>query len=318
MDEIVSALATIEREIRGSDIAIRFDRTSAHIKGPHGATSLKLTRLYRPSSSDVQREAADDVLLVISGATQKAADAAKKHNHILVPEGAYRIVAPGIALINDSKALPQASRQARLMGRTGVIAETLLLGGNRAWSVRDLATAASVSPTLTHRVMGRLEREGLLVPHGSGPDKSRVLSNPKALAELWSQEERTPAPALRGFLYAPSTEALASKIADECPEAAIGGVLAANLYKPILTHVAPPLRIWVPSSFDFTTLERIGFQPTGEGANVEFLKSKQDPWQVNMNIAENPPRVSKWRAWLEVAHASGRTQELADALISEL
>ncbi len=318
MDDIVNALRSIQRTISGSGISITFDQTSVHIAGLHGSVTLKLIRLYRPSSHDVEREASEDALLVITAATRKAAAAAARYNHILVPEGGYRIVAPGVALMHDSYVSPETSRLAQLAGRSGVIAETLLLGKNRAWSVRDLAAAAHVSSALTHRVMVRLERENLLVPHGSGRVKSRVLSNPRALAELWSQEESIPSPALRGFLYTSSTEALSSKITDGHPETAVGGVLAANLYKPLLTRVSPPLRVWVPSDFDFSELDSLGFQPTNEGANVEFLKTKHDAWQVNMSRAEKLPCVSKWRAWLEVASTTGRSQELADALFAEL
>lgn len=317
MDELVNTRAAILREVQGSGIDIRFEDDYAHITGPQGASSFRLARLYRPSSDDVEREAGEGVLLIINAATQKAAKAAARHNHILVPEGGYRIVAPGIALIHHSKLTTEAPRQARLSGRTGVIAETLLLGGKREWPVRELASAAKVSTGLAHRVMARLEREGLLSSMGSGPEKSRVLSNAKALAELWSQEERVPKPTLRGFLYAPSTEALARKILDECPEGAAGGVFAANLYNPVLTRVQPPLRIWVPTTFELDRFQGIGFQTTDEGANVEFTQCKEDPWQVYMNH-EEIPRVSKWRAWLEIANTGGRTQELADALLAEL
>jgi hypothetical protein len=143
------------------------------------------------------------------------------------------------------------------------------------------------------------------------------LHNPRALAELWSQEEKIPKPILSGFLYSTSTEALARKVLDVCPGSAVGGTLAANLYTPVLTRVAPPIRIWVPDDFAPEPLMSIGFQQTDSGVNVEFVQAKDDPWRVHMS-SDDLPRVSKWRAWLEVSHAEGRTQELADALLSDL
>ena len=70
-----------------------------------------------------------------------------------------------------------------------------LFGGQQPWSVRDLAVASSVSPGLAQRVVHRLEREGLLTWSGSGPVKTRMVNNPKALTELWSQEEKVTKPA---------------------------------------------------------------------------------------------------------------------------
>jgi hypothetical protein len=64
-------------------------------------------------------------------------------------------------------------------------------------------------------------------------------------------------------------------------------------------------------------LEALGFQPTDSGANIEFLRVKENPWRVHLS-AEGLPRVSKWRAWLEIANAEGRAQELAETLLSDL
>lgn len=211
----------------------------------------------------------------------------------------------------------EESRQVRLRGRTGVLAESLLLGGRREWSVRTLAADAGVTPALAHRAVTRLEREGLLTRHGTGPGTTRILSHPRALAELWSQEEQIPAPSLTGFLYGSSLEALARKVLEICPGGAIGGALAANLYRPVLTRVAPPLRIWAPRDFVPETLETIGFQPTVDGANIEFLQAKDDPWRVHVN-RNDLPKISKWRAWIEITNMKGRTQELAEALLSDL
>lgn len=60
-----------------------------------------------------------------------------------------------------------------------------------------------------------------------------------------------------------------------------------------------------------------GFQQTDNGANLELCQVKDDPWSIH--VSNNRVRsVSRWRAWMEIAHAQGRTQELADSLLSEL
>lgn len=101
------------------------------------------------------------------------------------------------------------------------------------------------------------------------------------------------------------------------PMAAQGGVLAANQYKPVLTRVMPPLRIWVGSDFDADILAGTGWEETQEGANVELAYAKDDPWRVHRQEKE-VPMVSPWRAWLEIAAIKGRTEELASALFTEL
>jgi hypothetical protein len=318
MDDLVNSIARIQHEIEGAGIMLRLENDRLRLTGPAGSTCLRIVRLYRPSSDDVKREAAPDALLALTAPTGKAVQAAARYNHIVIPGDNYRIVTPGIALIRVVPVPPtEASRQVRLTGRTGVIAESLLLGGRREWSIRDLAADAKVTPALAHRAVVRLEREGLLIHRGSGPTMIRMLSNPRALAELWSQEETMPQPFFRGFLYAPSMEALAQKILEVCPEGAGGGVLAANLYRPVLTRVPPPVRIWVPGDFMPQTLETIGFQPADSGANIELYQTKGDPWRVHRQ-QDGLPRVSRWRAWREIANAEGRTQELAEAMLSDL
>ncbi len=56
---------------------------------------------------------------------------------------------------------------------------------------------------------------------------------------------------------------------------------------------------------------------TGEGANVEIQQARDDPWHVNMET-QGSPRVSPWRAWVEVATASKRAKELPDEQLRDL
>lgn len=318
MDDLVNVTDTLHQHIEGSGLSVRVEGDNFIIDGPHGKVRLRITRLYRPSSEDVKRHAAPDTLMILSAPTQKAAKAAIEFNHIAIPQGQFRIVAPGIALIYLAAAeQDQTTRQVRLSGRTGAVAESLLLEPARTWSVRELALFAQVSAPLAHRVIARLEREGILKFTGQGPEKTRQLTNARALAELWSQEEKLPAPILKGYLYAGSIESLAEKVISAIPGSAIGGTLAANTYKPVLTRVNPPIRIWIPYTFGKASIMETGVQQTDSGANLEFCQVKGDPWRIHVSH-EQVPSVSRWRAWMEIAHAEGRTQELADSLLSEL
>ena len=79
----------------------------------------------------------------------------------------------------------------------------------------------------------------------------------------------------------------------------------------------PPLRIWVKSDFDPDSLLALGLEPTGEGANVEFVASKENAWRVHRE-QESLAKVSPAHAWLEISHIGGRVQELAEALLLQL
>jgi DNA-binding transcriptional regulator YhcF (GntR family) len=318
MDEFVNALNRVQIDIRDSNVTLWSDDDCLHLAGPSGQSSLRLVRMYRPSSDDIDQQAAPDVLLVLTSANSKVAQSVARYNHLFLPGGGYRIVAPGVALINAAPLAPvNESRQVRLTGTTGVVAETLLLGGQRHWSVQELAATAAVSAALAHRVVTRLEREGILTPSGHGHGKTRFVSNVQALADLWSHEEKIPKPFLSGYLYATSMEAMTKKILEACPDGAIGGVLAANFYRPVLTQVHPPIRIWVPSDFIPEVLTTTGFQPTQAGANLEFVHAKNNPWQVNKSN-NGFAKVSSWRAWIEIARAEGRVEELAETLRTDL
>ncbi len=320
MDNFVNKVAQLQRLVFPANIDVQADLEieTLRFRSPLGLTCLRLVRLYRPSSQEVRQAGAQDVLLVLTSPSRKALEAATETNYLVLPDGACRIVAGGIVLILETSSSPvKASQSVRLTGKTGIVAETLLLGGSRRWAVRELAQEAQVSPALAHRVLHRLEEEGLLVSEGSGPEKVRVVRQLRALAELWSQEERKPQTVLRGFLYGTSLEAIAQQVLSLYPEGAIGATLAANLYCPTLTRVPPPLRLWVKGDFDPTILKSLGFERTEEGANLEFVTSKDDPWRVHRN-SEGAPKVSKARAWIEIADRGGRTEELADALLQEL
>ncbi|HET6382610.1 MAG TPA: hypothetical protein VFJ58_04395 [Armatimonadota bacterium] len=172
--DFVNTLQRIEKRIQGSGFTFDSDlRDYFLIRGETSVKArLKLVRLHSPSSTDVLNKASPDALLVISGASQKAAKAAAGVNHILVPDGGFRIVAPGVALIHGADVRDETStpRQVKFAGRTGVVAETLLLAGRVNWSVHRLAAASNVSPGLVVRVVLSMPIENspfcrLKIPH---------------------------------------------------------------------------------------------------------------------------------------------------------
>jgi hypothetical protein len=318
MSSLVNELDRIAHDVKGSGLSFCLAGDVLHVKTTGATASFKVARLYRPASADVISLAGPETILILEAPSQKAIAAAEASNHIILPGGGYRIVAPGIAIARDISMPITFTRQVKLTGRTGVIAESMLLAPQTTWSVAGLAATAGVSPALVHRAFTRLEGEDLVEAHGQGREKIRTLRRARALAELWAHEERIPKPTLRGYLYGSNPNAVVHAILEALPGGAVGGVLAANSYRPTLTRDAPPYRVWIPDTFNIDPLLPKGFEETEEGANLELIQVKDDPWAVHVDQKADLPRVSKWRAWLEIDNISGRTEELADAMLKDL
>jgi len=78
---------------------------------------------------------------------------------------------------------------ARLRGKAGIATQALLLQPDREWKVQDLAKEAGVATGLAHRVLARLEEQGILAAEGKGPQRVRRITNPTALLDLWTEEQ---------------------------------------------------------------------------------------------------------------------------------
>ncbi|RYZ90501.1 MAG: hypothetical protein EOP06_07845 [Proteobacteria bacterium] len=326
MDDLVNKIHEIGRQVEDANIHFNIGDEKLLVRTPSGDTWFDIIRLYRPSSVSI-REAADLLttakrsVLVLTAATKKAIEAAAPYNHITLPEGSLRLMAPGLALIRESQTQTAApEKKTKLKGRSGVVAETLLQFPGMPWSIHELANRSRVSPTLAHRVLTRLEDARLVTSKGFGPEKTRILSDPAALAEIWSEEDKPLAPILQGYIYGSSPEIIVKKFqhAFQSHPLAAGGILAANSYEPILTKVPYPIRIWIPGDFILGWLDEVGFEKTTEGHNIELCQAPYDPW-LTYAQSTNFPRVSAWRAWMEIAQSTGaRTQELAEKLLANL
>jgi hypothetical protein len=326
MDDLVNKLRQVARQVEDANIDLTLVGDELLVRTPSGNTWFDVIRLYRPSSTSIKEAVGypfvteKKKVLILTAATKKAIEAAAPYNHITLPEGSLRLMAPGLALIHEAQAdAASAEKRTKLAGRTGVVAETLLQFPGMPWSIHELAHRSKVSPTLVHRVLTRLEAADMVISKGFGPEKTRMLHNPSALAELWSEEDQPQTPVLRGYIYGSSPETIVHKMqrAFQSHAMAAGGVLAANSYEPILTKMPFPIRMWLPGNFLFNWLDEVGFEETTEGHNLEICQARYDSWQVHAEFTDFP-RVSAWRAWMEIAQATGRTQELAEALLAKL
>ena len=319
MGELVNILASIERSVAGAGVQLRLRNDALLVCGASGECALEVVRLYRPSSERVRAAGAPDRLLVLERASVAAAKAAAPFNHLVLPDGGFRLVGPGVSLLRevpDYKPVLAVSG-VRLRGAAGTVAETLLLGGSRSWSLGQLARGAQVSASFAHRVVRRLEDDSIVEVHGRGPRTTRFVRDALALAQTWSAEEAAPLVVARGHLYGSTPNNVMRAALDACGEGAVGGVMAANQYAPTLTRLPFPLRFWVPAEFDASRLQDGAWEETEQGANLEIVRAKGDGWRPHRD-SQGLPKVSAWRAWMEISAAGGRTGELAEALLGQL
>ena len=169
----------------------------------------------------------------------------------------------------------------RLSGKTGLVAQTLVLGGERAWTITDLATEAGVSVGLAHRVLGRLEAMSLVATEGRGPAKVRRVVAPAALLDLWAEEDAEPRARLsNGFLLAKPGVVLAAALSELLSlaslEHAITGIAAASLSAPVLTAV-PVTQVRVTGSVPpDAVFQALDARATDEGFNLQLIQGADD------------------------------------------
>lgn len=311
--ESVAGGAAVRAQIVEPDLLV--------LDGPLAHHELKIVHLRRPTPGEVERASDERHLLVLTEPSRAAREAAGRTNHINLPQGGLRIVLPGIVLIAPGSDAPLPTPAVRLRGKSGIVAESLILNPNREWTLRELARDAQVSLGLAQRVFDRLHREGLIsVPTGADPGQ-RATPDLNAILKLWGQESHGSArPFARAHLYATHPLDAIGKIQGEVPGVCMGGAWAANTYVALLTHVPAPYRVWVPHSLGSSEiLQRVeGMEIVNDGANMEFYATAGDPWRVHANEFEGALRVSRARSFVELYESKGRMQELAEAVLESL
>jgi hypothetical protein len=168
----------------------------------------------------------------------------------------------------------------RLRGKAGLAAEALLLEPKRPWRVQDLAELVGVSTGLAHRVLRRLEAEGLLEAEGGGPNRVRRLVDPGALLDLWAEESLQKPRRTMTYVLAQSPQQLVAGVGTSLEKGglahAVTGAAAASLIAPFVTAV-PVIEVWVTERAAPQDLyECVRGEPVTDGQNVVLLQERGD------------------------------------------
>ena len=188
---------------------------------------------------------------------------------------------PGLIMrITGTRRTRRPAGPIRLSGKSGLVAQAMLLDVERSWRVSDLTERCAVSAGLVHRVLRRLEDEGAVAAHGAGPNKKRRLSNPAALLDLWAEEHRDRPYRQPAFILAQSTDQLIGSLCDGLEAAAIDyaltGSAAAVRIAPFISNV-PVAEVWLASAVAAGDVcAQIGATPVESGPNVVLLQERDD------------------------------------------
>jgi len=243
--------------------------------------------------------------------------------------GTCRLSAPG--LLVDTKVATHPtnrlqSNRTRLLDKSGVIAETLLLQF-RTEQIRlsDLARLACASAALASRVLTRLAELKLVTVHGSGPNRFWKLSDPGGLLDTWANEELQAVQTTYLYVWSGSPDKLIKKLEalnQLSTPWALGGTAAANLYAPTLT-INPDPAVWIDSRVSASEVAHLldgelvekgsNVQLWQSGSNAAFRNSVRSQSQPDLGSARQFDlcMVSMPRAYVEAAHVSGRSPEVA-------
>lgn len=241
--------------------------------------------------------------------------------------GTIRLDLPGLYIWRDGQR-PDAptrkqSQPVALSGKAGVAAQTLLHEPGRPWTVHDLAEAANVSVGLVHRLFVRLENDGLVAAEGTGPRKTRRVTNPTALLDLWAEEMRDrDVRQLRGYRLARDARTLVGTISKALTEAgidhAVTGAAAAARLAPFVTAI-PVTEVWVPELTDLQVVSTAARAPeVTEGHNIVFRAARDDLPLAFRHRDKNVWLADVFRIYLDLRADPRRGREQADRLREEV
>ncbi|WP_423919903.1 helix-turn-helix domain-containing protein [Candidatus Poriferisodalis sp.] len=237
--------------------------------------------------------------------------------------GNIRLNLPGLIMRITGEPRPKrAPPPTRLSGKSSLVVQAMLLEAKRPWRVTDLAKRAGVSVGLAHRVLQRLDGEGVVEFDGAGPTKTRRLANPAALLDLWAEEHRDRPLRRPAFLLTPTDRNLADALCDGLETTAIDyaltGAAAVARIAPLVTNVAVA-EVWLEATADPSAVcEDLGALEVASGPNVVFLQEPGDAPLAFRTRDNGVWTTNRFRLFLDLRRDPKRGREQADYLRREL
>lgn len=192
--------------------------------------------------------------------------------------GALHLEAPGFLLHVESPRTPTAGviTPPRGLGAVAVrVIQTLLTDPEREWAVVDLVEASGASAGEAHKVLKRLETEGLVRTTGTGRARRRQIVQP---ADLLDWLARVPAARkmharLNAYLYAPDPESLITRLSYNAHQSgirwALTGAAGARVLGVSAVTALPVAMVRVPPKPGLLeAAQMLGAEPAESGGNL--------------------------------------------------
>ena len=307
---------------RGVDALVRFAGTEEHVAiefktRANAATAWQLVNVarHRPELP---------LVLIAAETTADARRILSEHDIAFIDGlGNVHIELPGLLFHVMGTGRPtRTPAPSRLSGKSGLVAQALLLDPERAWRIKDLAEQTAVSSGLTHRVLARLEVEGIVSTNGAGPHRTRHVTDPAALLDLWTEENVDKPVRTRGYLLAQTPRQLITGLGERLDGAgidyALTGSAAASIVAPFVTTITVT-EVWVAAATDPREFfERTPVTPVTEGHNVTFLQAGTDAPLAFRQRSGGLWIVNRFRLYADLRRDMRRGVEQADHLRREV
>jgi len=166
------------------------------------------------------------------------------------------------------------------IGVVGVrVVQVMLAEPDRAWTVTDLAEEAVSSTGQAHKMLVRLESEGLITAEGRGPGRRRRVANAPDLLEWLAAvpTARRIRERLAAFLYSPDPDGLVTRVSAYALNTslayAVTGAAGAAVLGARVTTAAPLVMVRIDPRLDLhSAAKRLHAEPVDGGANLVLVR----------------------------------------------
>ena len=224
--------------------------------------------------------------------------------------GAAHIVVPGLYLHIEGRPSRRQVATPAPAG-IGVIAvraiQSLLAEPSRQWSIPELARAAACSTGEAHRVLTRLQNEGLLTTQGRARMLRRKVSNPGELLDWLSTvpSARRIRERQYAFLYSTDPAKLATTISAHGVRAklnyAFTGVAAAHIFGVTATTALPITMLRIDPKVTLAdACSQLHAEPVDSGPNLILVSDFGEVGTHTRQFNGPAPLAPPVRIWLDM------------------
>jgi hypothetical protein len=273
------------------------------------------------------RESSQAIFVLAAPTISRGAKEFLRNEHIGYYEegGSLYLPGDGFYVLLDRPPSKAASKSSRALftGKRSQVVHALLINRNQWLSVNELAEKAFVSSATASQVLTNLGRHDWVSSRGNGPNKERMLIDPRGLLDEWvKQTMGLPRPLVRRF-YVPSLkpEELLTRIDEVCSARgaaySITQEWAAQIYSPFLSSI-PQVRFRLPGDQPIGEVARdLNAREVQEGSNLGIIESRSYGDFLFRERERSVWLASPILVYLDLLQGDGRAKEMADHLRQE-